>query len=436
LTAPPHCEDEPGTIALEIATLTHGSDAVARHEGRVVFVPAVAPGDRVRVRLVDEHRSYARAEVVHRCAAGSVYREPPCPFVAACGGCPWQQVAYAAQLEAKARNVRETLARIARVTPRRELPIIPAPDEWRYRHRIRLHVDARRRLGYLRPRSHEVVEMDDCLVADPLLIGVLAPLRAALPALRTSLSTVELATNGRGGVVVAAVASGAFAPDDDAALARLAKETPEVAGVQIDGRGWREIWGDPRIAIAVGAEPPVVQRAGSFTQVNPAANRLLVDAVVTLAAPARRVLDLFCGSGNLSLPLARAGARVVGVDRHRDAIEAAQTSASAAALDATRFELGPADRFLRQQGLAGAELVVLDPPRTGAAAVVTQLARLRPRRILYVSCDPATLARDVATLTEAGYVVDRVQAIDLFPQTQHVETLLEATLWTDPAMGV
>ncbi len=169
---------------------------------------------------------------------------------------------------------------------------------------------------------------------------------------------------------------------------------------------------------------------------NPAANRLLVGAVLALAAPAKRVLDLFCGSGNLSLPLARSGARVVGVDRHRDATVAAQTSADAAGLAAVRFEATPADRFLRQQGLAGAELVVLDPPRTGAATVVTQLARLRPRRILYVSCDPATLARDVATLAESGYGVDRVQPIDLFPQTPHVETVLEATLLTDPARGV
>jgi 23S rRNA (uracil1939-C5)-methyltransferase len=421
------CADDPATVVLAIASLSHGPHAVARHGGRVVFVPGVAPGDRVRVRLVEERGSYVRAEVVHRCAPGPAYREPPCPWVAACGGCPWQQVAYPAQLEAKARNVRDLLRRIARVAATRELPIIGAPHEWGYRHRIRLHVGSGGEFGYMEPRSHRIVEIDACTVADPLLSALLAPLRRLLPALATRLRSLELLTNGRGGVVVLATADDRFCEADADTIVRFLHDDTRVAAVQLAGRGWKRSFGDPTIMVVPDpAAPRIRQRPGSFTQVNAEANRLLVQTVVALAAPATRVLDLFCGAGNLSLPLAHAGARVRGVDRDRDAIADAAASAAAAGLSEVRFEASAADRFLRQQGLAGADLIVLDPPRTGAATVAAQLARLRPPRILYVSCDPATLARDVGTLAAAGYIVDRMQPIDLFPQTEHVETVLEA----------
>jgi 23S rRNA (uracil1939-C5)-methyltransferase len=239
--------------------------------------------------------------------------------------------------------------------------------------------------------------------------------------------SVELLANGDGRVVVSAVATGPFAAADDARLTALLAEHVSIAGVQLATAEWQRARGDLRLVVRPDqAGTTIVQRPGTFSQVNPAANRLLVETVLAMATPARRVLDLFCGTGNLSLPLAHAGAEVTGVDANPAAIADARTSAAAAGLTATRFEDVPALRFLGRQGLAGAELVVLDPPRTGAAAEVAQLARLRPRRILYVSCDPATLARDVAVLAANRYIVDRVQALDLFPQTPHVETVLEA----------
>jgi 23S rRNA (uracil1939-C5)-methyltransferase len=421
-----HCGDDETTVVLDVTAMSHGPDAVARHDGRVVFVPHAAPGDRVRARVVTAHASYARAEIAHRCRPGASYREPPCPWVAECGGCPWQQVTYPAQLEAKARNVREALARIARVAARRELPIRAAPDEWEYRHRIRLHVGPERSLGFRRARSHAIVEIGGCAIADPALSAVLPIARALVADLAVALDTIDLVANGRGGVVVVAAAGERASERDGETITRWLADTPAVAGVLLAGRGWERAWRDTTIAVTpVAGLPPIHQRPHAFSQVNPGANRLLVETVAGLAAPAARVLDLFCGAGNLSLPLAHGGAEVVGVERSATSVADGRAAAAAAGLD-VRFEVAVADRFLRQQGLAGAELVVLDPPRGGAATVAEQLGRLRPARILYVSCDPATLARDVATLTRAGYAVDRLQAIDLFPQTEHVETVLEA----------
>ena len=426
------CPPEARLVDLEITALSHGPDGVARHDGRVVFVPGVAPGDQVRARIVEEHARFARAVVVDRSTAGAARREPPCAWVEECGGCAWQHVEYAAQLAAKATNVRETLARVGKVVAARELPILGAPDEWRYRHRIRLHVGPGGALGYRRARSHRLVEIGDCVIADGAVTAALPIVRRLVPRLRTPLRSVELVANGNGGAVVSGRATGPFAAADAAAAKTVVRAHREIAGLHLAGPGWRRLFGDPRIIVRPDdAGTTIVQRPGTFSQVNPAANRLLVTTVREFATGATRILDLFCGSGNLSLPLARAAARVVGVDADRAAIEDAEASATAGGLANTRFEATPALEFLRHRGLDGADVVVLDPPRTGAAAEITALAQLRPGRVLYVSCDPATLARDVAVLLAAGYAVDRVQALDLFPQTPHVETVLEAGLAID-----
>ena len=426
------CPPVAGTVVLEIAALSNGPDGVARHEGRVVFVPGVAPGDRVRARLVEERTTFARAEVLHRCADGAAHRPAPCPWVETCGGCPWQQVAYAAQLAAKAANVREALVRIGGVTAAREIPIRAAPDEWRYRHRIRLHVGPHGVLGYRRARSHRVVEIGDCIIADTAITAALPVVRELVPRLAPRLRSLELLANGMGRVVASGVAQGAFAPADDARITTFLAEHALIVGLHLATDDWRRSWGDLRLVVRPDdGATTIVQHPGTFSQVNPEANRLLVETVRAMAAPARRVLDLFCGAGNLSLPLARGGAAVTGVDATAAAIDDARASAAAGAIPGTRFEVAPVLQFLRQQGLGGAELVVLDPPRTGAAAEVAQLVRLRPARILYVSCDPATLARDVAVLVTAGYSVGRVHALDLFPQTPHVETVLEAVAAID-----
>jgi 23S rRNA (uracil1939-C5)-methyltransferase len=310
-----------------------------------------------------------------------------------------------------------------------ELPIRAAPDEWRYRHRVRLHVGTGGVLGYRGARSHRIVEIGDCVIADAVITAALPVVRALVPRLATRLETIEILANGDGAAVLSAVARGSFVVADDHHLASILDAA--VVGVHVAGHGWQRAWGDVRVFVRPDDATTIVQRPGSFSQVNPAANRLLVETVRTFATPASRVLDLFCGTGNLSLPLARDGTEVVGVDASASAITDARAAAATAGLDRVRFEAMPALRFLRQQGLAGADLVVLDPPRTGAAAEVTQLARLRAQRVVYVSCDPATLARDIAVLARARYRVGRLQALDLFPQTPHVETVVEVGLAID-----
>ena len=229
--AAPDCPDEPGTFLLDVTTLAHGPDAIGRHEGCVIFVPGTAPGDRVRVRVVERHGNYARAELVHRCRAGAVHRAPPCPWTAECGGCPWQHIAYDAQVAAKEQNVREALRRIAGVAAARPMPIVAAPDEWAYRHRIRLHVGAGGTLGFRRPRSHALVAIEHCLIAEPELSAALAPLRRLTPTIGTALDDVEVATDGRGRVVVSATARGRFRGPDERIIREWLTAHPAIASV-------------------------------------------------------------------------------------------------------------------------------------------------------------------------------------------------------------
>jgi len=196
-----------------------------------------------------------------------------------------------------------------------------------------------------------------------------------------------------------------------------------VRGTVVTGAGARLVAGDPTVRVALEPGLALEVPADVFTQVNPGANPSLVATVVALGAfaPGAHVLDLYCGAGTLSLPLARRGVTVLGIERSRVAVEAARANAARLRLAAATFRADDVARALAGPLPGPLDAVVLDPPRTGAAAAVPALAALRPPRIVYVSCDPATLARDVRVLLGAGYRLGRVQPIDVFPQTYHVE---------------
>jgi len=410
---------------LHIERMSHGPDGVARHQGRVVFVRDTAPGDVVDARVTAQRPSYSRAVLGTIHAPGTARREPPCPFVGRCGGCQWQHLTYAAQLAAKQRNLVDHLSRIGGLDPGPVRPVVPAPDEWRYRHRLNLRVQDRR-LGFYRAESHELVEIGACLIAAPPVDEGLAAARRWLDLVDTRIRRLSVAASEAGGaVVLVANAEGPFAPGDGPRNLDLVARADEtgVRGVVMHGKGWRHAWGDTSVS-AVVDDAPVVTTAGEFTQVNLAANRRLAAIVLELAAvePGDDVLDLYCGAGNLALPLARRGANVVGVERSPRAVADAEANARRLGLVRCRFVCAPVERALGELAVAP-RIVVLDPPRGGAAAIVQDLLRLRAQRVVYVSCDPPTLARDVAALVRRGYRLQAVQPIDLFPQTYHLEAV-------------
>jgi len=365
---------------VETVRLAPGGDAVGRevegaHAGRVTFVPLAAPGERVRVRLTRQKPRAAWADLVSVERASPARVSAPCPLFGSCGGCQWQHVARPAQLAAKGAIVARALAG----------PIdgvIAASADYGYRDRARLTVGRGGALGFLARRSHDVVDVAACPLLGP-------ELQAALPAVRAAARAAQLPA----GAAVHVQAGG----DGVAANVR-------------DGAGRLMA----EVDVAEPGSPPLRAPAGAFAQVGRVANRALVRAVLDAVGPAPgRVIELYAGSGNFTRHLVALSDDVNAADGDAGAVARGRINAPAA-----RWHVGPVAR-----SSPAPDVVVLDPPRVGADAAALALAAAALRRIVYVSCDPQTLARDARQLGAAGFRLVGAVALDLMPQTAHVEVV-------------
>ena len=380
-------------IDLEITALAAGGDGVARDDaGRVTFVPRTAVGDRVRAKLVKETASFARAELVEVLAASSDRVAPPCAlFVAGCGGCAWQHISRPAQLEAKQAIVTSALRNLAGLAVE---PVADPAPALGWRRRARFHVVGGK-LGLYASGTHDLVPIASCAQLEPELDQVLRVVASASPPdgelmlLRGYAGAVSISVErfwrGAGGMIGRA----------------------GIVGVHAG----RHAHGQPLIEV----EPGLHASARDFAQASAAGNAALVELVRgALGKGPGRVLELYAGGGNLTRALAEDGWSVTASD----------VAAPARVSDAARsFSVGRSDTVLART-LGPFDAVVLDPPRTGAAEAMPGIARHAPATVVYVSCDPATLARDAAQLVAVGYRAERAWPIDLMPQTAHVEVVL------------
>ncbi len=401
-------------VEVRLTAMAHGGMALGRHRGQVVFVPYAIPGETVRAEIVEARKQWAHARLVEVLDPSPHRVEPPCPYFGPgrCGGCHFQHIAYEAQVEFKRQVVADQLARIGGLG---DVPVadpIGAAEPWSYRNHVQFSVTAEGRLGFLAADSHSVIPVEECLLLDPLLDDLWSALDMEWPQLRR----LSLRCGSATGDLMALFELDHYEDFDievdfpvSCVLLLASGETVVLMGhsylmEQVAGR-------DYRIS------------AGSFFQVNTAGAEALVALVRDLLAPTgdETLLDLYCGVGLFGLALADQVGGVIGVESAPSA--AADLEHNAQGLAHVRLLEGRVEDLL--PGLAGpTELVVLDPPRAGAGErVVGEIARLAPRRIAYVSCDPATLARDARHFTQAGYHLAQVQPVDLFPQTYHIESV-------------
>lgn len=351
-------------MELTIEKLVAGGAGVAFVDGRPIFIPGTVPGDRVRCRVVKDHRSYVQAEVEALLAPGADRAPPRCPVFGVCGGCQWQHVHYEAQCLWKQRILVEQLRRIAKIPAPRVEPTIPASSPWHYRSRIQLQRSATGLVGFYRAGSHDVVEFDRCDIAD-------ATINAKLAAAKE-----QLRTTGQG------------------------------RHVRSDG-------------------------VTGFAQVHPAQNLRLQQCVADgVAAHGGGVLlELYCGNGNLTMPMAAVAKSIVAIDDHAASIRQASALAKQQQMMHVTFHCTSAEQYVHRELPTSAGMtarfdgIILDPPRRGAPEVLNAIAQRKPQWIGYVSCDPATLARDVRTLITAGFRHELTQPIDMFPQTHHIESV-------------
>lgn len=385
--------------------------------GQGAFVAGALPGERISVSEAEDHGSYLRAVRWSFVEQSPDRIEPPCPVQGRCGGCDWMVLDYSAQLAAKTELLRDALTRVGRFQALPELTIVAAANPLGYRSRIRVHV-AHGRLGFFAAGSHELVEIPSCLVAHPELNAALQTLREIArehPAEFACVSEMELRVAPRGPRISLHLTTKA---DVSGKIARSLAESFR----QRSGEG-APLDQDQRFPLAEGVE--LLAPAAAFTQVNWEVNQRLVQAVLRGAAEreVESFCDLYCGAGNFSLPLFARGLRGYAIEASGIAIAAAERAAATQQI-AARFMAGDVRSVLA--GLPTRErfdLVVLDPPRSGAREIVSQLLQRAPRHIAYCACDPVTLARDLRTLCDANYRLESVMGFDMFPQTHHFETL-------------
>jgi len=424
--------EETTKLDLRVEALTYGRAGIARSDGKVVFVERSAPGDTIRATVTRDHGSYLEAEIDEILSSGDARITPPCPIVDTCGGCPWQHIDYQAQLEAKRRNVIDALERIGGFKTPPVAKVVPSPKTFGYRNRLKLRFD-QGRLGFYSAHSHQLVPISDCMIAEDRVRNALAEVEKFATGLATRPVRVEIAERGtQSGVVVAVNCEGRLRKSDAHRVKDvLADPTSAIRGVVMWGRGWRREWGNTkRVHRAVSADATVATRGASFGQVNTSANRALVSRVEETmgALIGMTVVDLYAGAGNFTLPLAREAADVLAVESDAASVEAGMESAARAGLTNVRFERRTVESYLESRRPTKIDRVLVNPPRSGLKANATAIAQLGAPVLVYVSCNPTTLARDLAVLARHGYAMTDVMPVDLFPHTFHVETVCRTQL--------
>ena len=413
---------------LEIQSLAYGPYGIGRINHRVIMVPATVPGDIIRVRVIDPKENYAVGENLRLLQSSPWRQTPPCPYVNNCGGCPWQQVRYEAQLKAKEQSVADALRRIGKLDGFELRPIIASPDEYHYRRRIRLQCDKTKRLGFFRAFSHDLVEIDGCLIADSALNNVLHPLRSWIRELDTAVEHVEILSGDDAGEIVAVgKASGEFMTRDDSACERFLNQATGINGLILHGDHWRRAWGQTTVSIRNDDGICLKVEGDVFMQVNAEGNRNLLKELLAAGGFKEndRLLELYSGAGNFTLSLAKRARNVVAVEGYRQSIDSGKRSAQFNGIQNIRWICAHVPAAVERLANARERFskIILDPPRAGAKGIERDLASFNAKTILYVSCNPATLARDLAALARHGYKLTFVQPIDLFPHTFHVEAL-------------
>ena len=429
-------------MQLTIEKLIYGGDGLARlpaderGRGKAVFVPFVLPGEHVEASLLEEKPGFARARA-ESVLQSSAQRIPPrCQYFLRCGGCHYQHTTYEHQLEIKAAILKENLRRIAKLELDTELQIHPSPP-WNYRNRARLRVrtEPEFALGYYEFGSHELLPVEECPISSPLINRAIAALRQVGRDGKTpeGLQEVEFFANAEDTQLLI---QGYCLPEARIeALKTWAQEVrntlPEVAGLVFFRQAPRAATNsEPELLAVVGTGELVYQTeqasyrvsAGAFFQVN---RHLIGDlvTVVTAEPSGRTVLDLYAGVGLFSAALSRQFERVVGVESSPSSCADLERNAPAN----VKVVRATVEQYLKDvAGRMKPDFVVVDPPRSGLGVSVTRsLAVLGAPRLTYVSCDPATLARDLGGLLAGGYRVQQAHLVDLFPQTYHLESVFQ-----------
>ncbi len=384
-------------IDVRIEKIVPRGFGLAFAENLTVLVPLTAPGDDLRVRIREIKKRMAFAEIVEIRQPGPRRIAPPCEYFGTCGGCDFQQMSYNAQLDAKVGLVRDCLHRIGRIEYDADIPMIASPNQFGYRSRARWHIDRKKQaIGYYARDSHKMVNIMACPIITPGLQSTLEYIRDSMEwdAAGSGSTELEAATGEEGRVSL-------YSPERNETAAEL--------------------------SFAVNGDTYAFS-AETFFQ----ANKFMIGELIAAATGEARgetAFDLYCGVGLFALPLARHFNKVVAVEEDAAAIEFAKKNVDNARITNVKVIAKSVGKFLTENQKKKIDFILIDPPRAGTEKqVIAAIAALQPMQISYVSCEPSILARDLRILIDAGYTIEKITALDMFPQTHHVETVVRLHL--------
>ena len=432
---------EVGTLTkVKIDRLAHLGSGVGRVDNRVIFIPFTAPGDTVIARITHKKKHHFQGEIKEIVSQSPFRNPPPCDVFGICGGCHWQHLVYSTQLELKEQTFGDLLRRIGKVESVEQPPVIPSPWEYSYRSRVQLHTQYRVPhyiLGFFKEASHEIIQFQHCHISNPLINSVLQGLRSFLDLWvpKPTIRGVDLNVSVDDERVIAILhVSPHFIREGRILFRNPQAVHPQLMGIVLigGGRGKKPVemgetlakysWNSPRgIKIRYRVGPL------SFSQVNPQQNQRLIQAVWELAEMRgnEKVLDLFCGVGNLTFPLSLRAQYAIGIDENPWAVKDARFAQKLNPIRDVEFMCMSVERALheRPKKILKPDIVVIDPPRAGCKQIIKGIVELGASKIIYISCDPGTLARDLKGLQLGGYIPVKTQPLDMLPQTYHIESV-------------
>ena len=405
--------------------ISHAGEGVARIDGKATFIPFAIPGETVEVDITVDKKKFRRAVLTEIIDSSPARITPDCPHYYECGGCAYQHMSYDKQLALKQTVVYETINRIGKI----ELPVNPIlgmENPWRYRNKVEWHVDrinGQLKMGYYQNDSHRIIEINTCKLISIEMENLSLYIKARLEEMRLpdhcELVIRQSSLNHK--LMLIFRGEGTEDVNIDGLL-----DYPELESIYcIDNEYYTLLYGEPYLEEEINGIHYDIS-ALSFFQVNSLQTRKLYELVKEYAHIERgyRVLDAYCGIGSIAMSLAQSARKVTGVESYPPAIQDAVHNALKNNIKNCDFLTGSCE-ILIPQLIDKFEMVVLDPPRSGCSEdLIQSIVNLNPYRIVYVSCNPATLARDLALFEQGGYETKEIQPVDMFPQTSHVETVV------------
>ena len=436
--------------------LTHDGNGVAKVDGYPLFVANGLPGEKAKIKITKLNKGYGFGRLIELYEESSFRVEPPCPIYSLCGGCQLQHLSYEGQLKAKEKQVRDVLERIGKLEDVQVHPVLGVENPWRYRNKAQVPIGEREGGligGFYQQRSHNIIDMDECLIQIEQNDLVLQKVKEICSKYgvrayneKTNKGTLRhvMARYGKstGEIMVVMITRTQDIPNQKKIIEEISQAIPGIKSIVqnvnpkrtnvIFGEQTRVLWGEDVIYDFIGDIKFAIS-ARSFYQVNPEQTKVLYDKAIEYAnlSGEETVIDAYCGIGTISLFLAQKAKNVYGVEIVPEAIEDARKNAELNGISNAEFAVGEAEVVIPnwyKQGIQ-ADVLVVDPPRKGCdQALLDTIINMKPEKVVYVSCNPATLARDLRILEDGGYKTVEVQPVDMFPQTMHVEAVAKLIL--------